>query len=396
MKLILPSRMVLCVHRQTTLRLTGRSRELLRRTSRFTGCMRAFVAASCVLLTLVGIAPAGASASGGNPLIYLGGPVVHGTTTYAIYWGPASSWDPGYKRLINRFLRDVAVDSATGRNSSANMFALTQQYTDGHGPAQYSERFGGALADTTPYPTDPALRCAAAARNGVCLQSLGIEAHLGSFITAHHLPTGLHSVYFVFTPRGVSSSKTDGVGCAFHGAEVFTSKTTPFSFNPYISGSACAPSPFFHPNHSTADPTLGGIGHELVEVVTDPIPLNNDAWRTEFGFEIADQCNSEPALSFPRTPGFTQRINGHLYFLLGAWSNLDGQCMFEMVHFSVPRLGGRTLPESRVLLRLAHLRVGSVIERSARSGSRGRVLSQHPAPGSWLRAGARVDLTISR
>jgi hypothetical protein len=342
--------------------------------------------------------PAGVPGNlGTGDLQYHGGPVIHGSTTYAIYWGPRSSWDPGYRALINRFLTDVAADSATGRNARTNIFALTPQYTDAHGPAQYSQRFGGAYADTNPYPQN---ECKPTAASPVCLANEQVQIELYMFITAHHLPRGMHSIYFLFTPRGVTNE------CAYHPV---LPGNTPYAFLQYSAAETGNEPPsdqtcgqigsFDRPNHSSADPTIAHLAHEDIEIITDPLTIDGlDAWRDGSqggGLEIADMCEIPPAF-FPRTPGYTQTINGHLYFILPAWSNLDHSCMYRMLHYAVPDLIGKTLSQARSLLRGVQLRAGVITRRSSRTVPRGHVISQHPSPGSWLRAGGRVKLTVSR
>lgn len=60
----------------------------------------------------------------------------------------------------------------------------------------------------------------------------------------------------------------------------------------------------------------------------------------------------------------------------------------------VPRLRGKKLGAAKIAIRKAHCRVGKVTHVKSTRRHRNRVLSQHPQPGTHLRKGARVSLTV--
>jgi beta-lactam-binding protein with PASTA domain len=60
----------------------------------------------------------------------------------------------------------------------------------------------------------------------------------------------------------------------------------------------------------------------------------------------------------------------------------------------VPKLKGKKLGAAKIALRKAHCRVGKVTHKKSTRKHRSRVLSQRPRPGTHLRKGARVALTI--
>jgi hypothetical protein len=140
------------------------------------------------------------------PLGYHGGPVMHSTAVYAIYWDPtrAVSWnyDGDWRALIDEYFQ------AVGRESGAlsNVYAVAAQYTDATGGrASYASKFRGAYTDTSPYPstggcTDPAPELEKTA----CLTDAQLRAELTSFISAHNLSTGLGTIFFLLTPPGVT------------------------------------------------------------------------------------------------------------------------------------------------------------------------------------------------
>ena len=65
---------------------------------------------------------------GAGSLVYHGGPVVHGTTAYAIYWVPSGySVSSDYQSTIDGFFQNVSADSG----KTSNVYYADTQYTDG-------------------------------------------------------------------------------------------------------------------------------------------------------------------------------------------------------------------------------------------------------------------------
>jgi hypothetical protein len=62
----------------------------------------------------------------------------------------------------------------------------------------------------------------------------------------------------------------------------------------------------------------------------------------------------------------------------------------------VPRVTGKTLSAAKHALRVRFCRVGTVGLAFSGRVPAGRVISQRPKPGTRLRHGGKVDLTISR
>jgi serine/threonine-protein kinase len=69
---------------------------------------------------------------------------------------------------------------------------------------------------------------------------------------------------------------------------------------------------------------------------------------------------------------------------------------FTRVPCVVPKLKGKRLNAAKGALISAHCRPGRVTKTYSHGIKRGRVISQEPKPGKRLRAGARVNLTVSR
>jgi hypothetical protein len=146
---------------------------------------------------------------GGGPLRYHGGPVLHSTDAYVIYWNPTGGYRGDWERLIDRYFRDVGV--ANGRND--NVFALDTQYNDAGGPAANKATFRGSYTDSNPFPTSAEGGNCIAAAQIVCLTDQQIKAELQHVITsvAPPLPGATGTpVYYLLTPPGVTVCTDSG------------------------------------------------------------------------------------------------------------------------------------------------------------------------------------------
>jgi PKD domain len=124
-------------------------------------------------------------------------PVLHGASTYAIYWDPTDHYNPEWQHLINTFMQSMGASSG----SLANVFAVDTQYTDfTNKPAYYQSSFRAAYTDTHPYP---ATGCSSPSVF-VCLTDAQMQTELKGFVAAHSLPTGMGTIYYLMTPPGVT------------------------------------------------------------------------------------------------------------------------------------------------------------------------------------------------
>jgi hypothetical protein len=154
---------------------------------------------------------------GAEPLAFsneLGNPVLHQSTTYAVYWDPYDLYHGDWQEVIDNFF--TSVGAASG--SLASVFAVDAQYTDKtNAPASYRDSFRGAYTDTKRYP---AAGCTDPHPMGVgdavtCLTDKQIREELESFITTHGLQKGMGMIYYVLTPPGVTVC-LDGGASASH------------------------------------------------------------------------------------------------------------------------------------------------------------------------------------
>lgn len=169
-----------------------------------------------------------------------GAPVMHGTSTYSIYWDPTANYHGDWQELINGFLGRVGLASG----SLANVFSVYEQYTDrSNKPASYQAPFKGSYIDSDAYPsteqcTDPdpfelADRVVInKAHSEVCLTDKQLQQELQKFIPQHKLTTGMSTIFYLLTPPGIAVC-LDGGGPTGHcsdysGAEGGTSYENSF------------------------------------------------------------------------------------------------------------------------------------------------------------------------
>ncbi len=297
-----------------------------------------------------------------TPLAYEGGPVVHSTAPYALYWDEHGGlYNGSWEELISGFLENAG--SASG--SLSNDFAVITQYHDTSGAnAAYSMTFRGAYTDTDAYPTSG--NCSPAP----CLTDSQIRAELTHYIAANDLPTGLNPssgptpIYYVFTPPGVTVClEGSGENCSLHGTEhalcsyhsfipaggslpatvlyvvePWTAGNFGSSSKTLVSGTGCqdGTGTLQEPNQiglgpegeyttGLADLIINNVTDEAVSTATDPL---FNGWHDSGGKEVVDKCRNDylggellepPSSSVdPHTKaGFThnQTISGRPYYL---------------------------------------------------------------------------------
>ena len=280
-----------------------------------------------------------------NNMDYNGGPVMPANTDYMLMWSPGGlgAYPDGFVFGISQYFTDLAHDSG----GNQNVDSVGPQYNDLTGAvASYDVHFGGVLVDTNPYP---ASQCPVNAPVTNCLTDAQIQHEIESFVTAHHLPADLSHEYFLLTPPHVESCFSNdpaqsfggcsagivpvdqfGAYCAYH--QNTATPTMIFYANmPYDADSPFCQD-FNYPNGLISDGEInGGLSHEHMESVTDPIP--NDAWTIGagdlHGFEIGDVCVSDMGTTLGTSNGspFNQVINGHPYWYQTEWSNFTHSCV---------------------------------------------------------------------
>jgi hypothetical protein len=304
-------------------------------------------------------AASSSSCSGPSPctnLTYHGGPVMHTSIAYAIFWQPPgytsfdgqSVYDTNYKSLVAQYFQDLQADSGL----LSNVYGANVQYCDGApfgasdcngvAPGNHittSTTYGGSWTDTQNFPssgcTDPF------GLTAVCLSDAQLVDEIQHAINVNGWSASATNMFFIFTPRGVQSCVDDfgtcsyNYYCAYHSnvgsgskALIYANMPYPaFSTNPDILA-ACDTGQ--HPNGDWADAVINVTSHEHNEAITDPEPVAGWYDDSDFftGGENGDKCawyfGSESGSNGSR---YNQTINGHHYDLQLEWSNSDRDCV---------------------------------------------------------------------
>jgi PKD repeat protein len=349
------------------------------RTGQFLGVASrpgATIAGSVATTRAAGVTSAGYS---WKTLSYQGGPVLHSSDPYLIFWAPSGETIPSpWQSLIERYFTDAAADNG----KATNVYAVARQYTDGAGFADYQQTFDPAsqvVQDTDPYPARDSGNCASSPYT-MCLTDGQLQTEISAQIAAAGLPTdGPTSadelsdgapIYFVVLPSDVDVCFADGSGtcasndfCAYHSSFADGTNNVLYATIPSVAldspqdAKGCqwdGNSLVQEPNASIADVALKYISHEDNETITDP--LGTGWWNDYSGNEDGDNCNSAftPTLGGDAGAGtlYNQLIGGNQYYLQSEWSNGSGGCAMQPAsatitpRFSVPagpRTAGSTL-----------------------------------------------------
>jgi len=143
------------------------------------------------------------------PLQYHGGPVLHSSDAYVIFWDPDERYFGEWERLIEQYFQQVGTESGT----LENVFAVDSQYTDSTGRAANQSTFRGGYADKDTYPTSE--NCTAPAEI-TCITDQQIRTELERVIKSGALPGATGTpVYYLLTPPGVTvCTKETGGECS--------------------------------------------------------------------------------------------------------------------------------------------------------------------------------------
>ena len=280
-------------------------------------------------------------ASSSSPLLYNGGPVQQSSAVYSIFWVPGSySLPAGYANRVSQYFRDVAHDSYRTSNVYSSDTQYYQLVGDVKRFASYSVSYKRAFVDTDPLPPNgcPNYLLFDGSMSKNCITDAQIEAEVRSVIAAHHLPVGLSSEYFVFTPQGLASCgdssalaqggcyapfSFDGY-CAYHSSTTDTASAVLYANMPYADISGCRYGQ--SPNGDPADAVVNAVSHEHNETITDPL---GNGWSDRAGNENGDKCSTSLGTPIGHTGlgTFNQVINGHRYLLQREWSNRSNTCV---------------------------------------------------------------------
>lgn len=287
-------------------------------------------------------------ANGTPPLTYHGGPVLHSSKAYVIFWVPAGYYYPAsVKAEVAQYFTDVGASSW----KTSNVYAALTQYCEGVATGatscksasnnfiSYSVAYGGSATVTTAFP---ASGCAnytlgSGASSKVCLTDAQVQHEVSSVIASKAWPTGLGTEFFLMTPTGVGECfdsteascydpEFSSGFCAYHSS--ITTPQTLYAFQPWADISGCVYGSVpdnAYPNDDGADPLVNVMSHEHNETMSDPL---GTAWFDSSGFENGDEC-AWLALTthFNGIGDYSQTIGGDEYMLQSEWSNRANACV---------------------------------------------------------------------
>jgi hypothetical protein len=348
-----------------------------------------FVAVMLTVLTTLASAGIGRGPAG-DELSWHGGPVVHASAPYLVYWTPGSESIPASSRsLLERYLTDATADSG----KSSDGYAVLRQYYDSAGFAAARQTFKPAhqvVVDHQPYPPRNTTACpSVAAAYPTCISDGQLQSELERLIIADRLPTAGPAsaselpastpIYLIVTPGDVNVCFLAGTHCfattncayhayfvdkhgdnvlyavipmeihaAFHG--VVWPKVCQYDSNRTVQ----------EPNGDAADVVVSMLSHELSETITDPINQISGWFSSSTGNEVGDLCGAygpfippiaDNPLAFTPTLGgsaaagtlYTELINGHRYYTQSEWSNGNRNCAMRpsagriVPQFTLPR-----------------------------------------------------------
>jgi hypothetical protein len=279
-----------------------------------------------------------------TPLKNFGGLVFPENHNYLIFWAPKGyTWPKGYTAGVAKYFKNLQADNS----KTTNVDSVGNQYG-----AYYNSYYAGSIKDKDPFPANGCTHAP------ICLTDEQLEAEVVKVGETDKLENGW-SEYFLFTPEGVEScfyeqgassecsanATTNRAYCAYHSYTVkqYLGEEIIYSIDPMVLNKTCD-EPTHHPNGNSDAALLGGMSHEHMESITDPL-LNawkNQWWNPGGGeipphweyWEIGDICRTfEPESEFGAILGtakngspYNQVINKKRYFYQQEWSNEGETC----------------------------------------------------------------------
>jgi hypothetical protein len=284
------------------------------------------------------------------PLQYHGGPVLHSSASYAIYWDPIGNYSGEWKQLINGYLQSVGADKGT----LGNVFALNGQYRDTSGQAANESIFRGSFTDKDPYP-----KTGNCIEPAPCLTDAQIQTELLKVISEGHTPGATGTpVYYVLTPPGVTVC-TDGGSkntcsnstklgaepktgiCGYHSAiDPSSASPTIYAVQPWVAGNA---GEVINPEKPTATrtPTSDVIACQNNRELDEPNQLSTHNLFGEWTEGLADVIIND--LSVEQSNVVTDPLlNG--WYQTGSKAEQSDMCQFN---FGPPPVKLPTIPEEQ-------------------------------------------------
>ena len=335
----------------------------------------------------------------GGDIEYQGGPVLHTSSPYLIFWDPSGSLTARNKQVLERYLTDVAADT----QEAGDTYGVGRQYYDSAGYADAAQTFSPAqvILDTHRYPREDTVNCTEPAPFTACVTDAQVRAELRRLIALEQLPTdgpvketefpSGAPIYVLVLPVDTNECETAGECVALDSSELtycayhtnFTEArqnvlyaVLPFAVFAVNPTKGCqtddpANTALQAPSEDEAENIADNMSHELNETITDPLGTGWVNYPTGDGQELADNCEewgatAEPelgqspdayeptlggsAIPVPPDPDGTlydQLINGDEYYTQSLWSNGDANCLTQTPAApAAPRFTTRAEPRS--------------------------------------------------
>jgi PKD domain len=308
-----------------------------------------------------------------SPLQYHGGPVLHSSVAYTIYWDPVGTYRGDWKEVINEYFKNVG----TASGSLEDVFAVDGQYTDAGGHASNESVYRGSYTDENAYPTSENGGNCSQPAEFACLTDEQIRAELQRVIASGALPGATGTpVYYVLTPPGVtvctkavggqcSNSTTtppNGI-CGYHsaidpgGAGQVVYAVQPWvageaglhieSENPLVTSGATAADlacqenaePLEEPNQLSGVNPFGNYAEGLADVIVNDLsieqsdivvdPLLNGWYQNGTAAEQSDMCQ----WVFGPPPETTPKQNAYTHAATQTNETIDGTHYFVQWEF---------------------------------------------------------------
>jgi hypothetical protein len=276
--------------------------------------------------------PGASNRTDNGPLLYHNGPIVQHPVIYEIYWSPGKLQTGAPTGYSGNFTAvNLAVAASYNGHAIGNITTQYGQLINGKKSYPKNDGFlAAALVDQSPYP---ASGCNNQTTPGNCLNDTQVEAEIAKVVQAQKWQVGLNSIFVLYTSSGegscmaANSQDCSGVTyCAYHSHIVpqnnDINSVILYALIPYPpKGCATDKSPN---NDAEADSAADSFGHEVTEVITDPVM---DGWFTAQGSEIGDICNFNYSPSTYDNGLANQVWNGFLFELQSEFDNHSHQCV---------------------------------------------------------------------
>jgi PKD domain len=296
----------------------------------------------------------GRAANGTPPLAYHGGPVVHSSKVYTIFWAPSGYYiPPAFQQAVQQYFKDVAAYSY----KTGNVYASDTQYyectwngsacTGSKNFVSYNVAWGASNKVTTAFPASGCTNytLGSGTTSTACLTDAQIQTEINTVVSSKGWQTGLGSEVFMFLPSQVAECQVAGGlvsgqcfdpysyngFCAYHSS--ISSPQTLYAVHPWADINGCVetgtPHGYAYPNDDGADPVLNVVSHEHNETITDPL---GTGWWDSSGYENGDECAwivPSSGVSYNGIGDYSQTINSDNYYLQQEWSNRANNCVLK-------------------------------------------------------------------